>query len=136
MADRRVTALGALLSALAVAGCGGSGSTATGAASPTGTASPTTAPALPERGGLVGVIDQARLVGMCENVRLAVTAADGGLGAASVAASLDAAFATLRQPPTSPQLRATVARWSALRARAGDKATARRLSAFCRRQGG
>ena len=119
----------ALLVSLAV-GCSGSEPAADVPPSPSPSATPT---GLPDRGGLVGAIDSARLVGFCENVRLAVTAAEGGLGADTVAGSLDAAFAVLRQPPQSAQLRTTTARWAAMRSRVGDEKAAARLQAFCQR---
>ena len=90
---------------------------------------------LPHRGGLVGAIDSARLVAVCENARLAMTAVDGGLSESSVAEALDGVLAAFRQEPSGPELRAAAARWAAVRERVGDAGTVRRLQAYCDRQG-
>jgi hypothetical protein len=101
--------------------------------SPTPSVSPTV---LPQRDGLVGAIDAARLLAVCENVRLAATALDGGLSAGTVASALDGALAALRQPPASDGLRAAAAHWSSVRQRTGDARTVRRLQSFCEREAG
>jgi hypothetical protein len=125
-------AAAALLVSLAAA-CASSGGTDATPSAPTPSVSPTV---LPHRGGLVGAVDAARLLAVCENVRLAGTALDGGLSAGAVASALDAALDALRQPPTSDGLRAAAAHWSAVRQRTGDARTVRRLQAFCEREGG
>jgi hypothetical protein len=112
----------------AVAGCGGSGTPTPTDSS--GSPTPTPAATLPSHTGLVGAIDSARRAALCENVRLFATTVDGGLSAAA-----DQAFAatlqTLRQAPHDPGLLALAARWQALRARDGDRKTAKRLTRFC-----
>ena len=109
--------LAAVLAALLV-GCAG-GSAAPGPASSASSA----AHDLPSRltspgGGLIGAIDQARLVPACENVRLAATALEGGLrtGAAQAMAG---ARATLRQPPAVPGAAALARREASVQRRSG-----------------
>jgi hypothetical protein len=126
-----IGAIGVVL-ALALGGCGGSSTPAasetSGSAAPSLTASPTTG--LPQHGGLVGIIDSARKVAVCANVRLYVTTVEGGLKTSS-----DQAFAalidTLKQGPRETGLDALVGRWGRWRTRVGDAETARRLTAFC-----
>ena len=122
----------ALLLAALCTGCGGSDGSAEPSASPSVTSN---APSLPHRGGLVGAIDSARLVAVCQNVRLAVTAVEGQLPDSSVASALDGVLAAFRQEPAGPELRAAAARWAAVRARVGDAETVRRLQTYCDQQG-
>lgn len=123
-----------LLGSLAVA-CSGSEPPTDTVPTPSPTPA-TSSPALPHRGGLVGAIDSARLAALCENVRLALTALEGGLPNSTVAGSLDAALSSLRQPPADADVRATAAHWVRVRHQAGDAATVRRLAAFCDRESG
>jgi len=115
------------LAAVLITGCGGSGG-APAAPVPETSASP--ASALPQRGGLVGAIDSARVVAVCENVRLYATTVEGGL-TASADEAFDAILATLHQTPKDPALAALADRWQRLREHAGDTKTAERLTAFC-----
>jgi hypothetical protein len=121
-----------LLVALAV-GCSGSEPPTDIPPSPSPSATPTE---LPHRGGLVGAIDSARLLAVCENVRLAATVVESGLSDRAVTSALDGVIDALRQPPQSAALRATAAHWTSVRRRAGDAKTVRRLQAFCDREGG
>ena len=113
-----------------LAGCGGSGSPAASERS----ASPSVTPAatLPAHTGLVGAVDSARRLALCENVRLYATTVEGGLSA-----SADEAFAailgTLRQAPHDQALLALARRWQVARGRDGDGKTVQRLTAFCAR---
>jgi hypothetical protein len=82
------------------------------------------------RGGLVGAIDSARKLAVCENVRLYLTAVEGGLSAAADEA-FDATLETLRQAPRDPALLALAAHWQLIRERLGDGRAADRLRTFC-----
>ncbi len=113
---------------IAIAGCGGSS-----APTPTDSSvAPTSTPAatLPAHTVLIGPIDSARRLALCENVRLYATTVEGGLPTAA-----DQAFAatlqTLRQAPRDPGLLALAGHWRAARARLGDPKTAKLLTAFC-----
>ncbi len=90
----------------------------------------TPAATLPTTGGLVGAIDSARKVALCENVRLYATAVDGGLSDAADQA-FRAIVQTLQQAPRDPGLLALAARWRLARAHVGDRKTEERLTAFC-----
>ena len=123
-------ALLAGLVAAAAAGCCGSGSSA-----PEMSLSPAApASALPQRGGLVGAIDSARLVTVCGDVQMLATAVEGGLPTSSVDEAFGAVLSALRQTPHDPALAALATRWERLRAKSGDPVTARRLQAFCAHQ--
>jgi hypothetical protein len=111
-----------------MAGCGGSGGPAANETSGSPSVTPTTA--LPAHTGLVGAIDSARRVAVCENVRVYATTVDGGLSDAADQA-FDALVQTLREPPHEPGLMALARRWETWRAHLGDAATAGRLTAFC-----
>jgi hypothetical protein len=112
------------------AGCGGSGSS-----TPDTSRSPASpASALPQRGGLVGAIDSARLLTVCGDVQLLATAVEGGLPTSSVDQAFGAVLSALRQTPHDPQLAALATRWERLRAKSGDTVTARRLRGICTRQ--
>src|SRR4051812_48539477 len=112
----------------ALAGCGGSGAPA--ASGTSGSPSVTPAATLPAHTGLVGAIDSARRLALCENVRLYATTVEGGLSA-SADEAFDATIQTLRQAPRDPALLALAARWQRARDRVGDTRTASRLAAFC-----
>lgn len=121
-----VVATAAVVAALA--GCGGSGAPAPSEKS--GSPPVTPAATLPAHGGLVGAVDSARRLALCENVRLYATAVDGRLSA-SAGEAFDAVLQTLRQAPRDPALLALAARWRVARDRVGDSKTAQRLTAFC-----
>jgi hypothetical protein len=124
------TALLAGLLTVSATGCGGSGSS-----TPDTSLSPVSpASALPQRGGLVGAIDSARLVTVCGDVQALATEVEGGLPTASVDEAFGAVLSALRQTPHDPALAALATRWERLRAKSGDTVTARRLQAFCARQ--
>ena len=91
---------------------------------------------LPHHGGLVGAIDSARLVALCENVRLAATAVDGGLPASSVDQAFTGALEVLRQAPVDPTLVRLADKWKRLRQRSGDTVAVDAMTAFCAREGG
>jgi hypothetical protein len=112
----------------ALAGCGGSGAPAASVAS----ASPSFTPAatLPAHTGLVGAVDSARRLALCENARLYATTVEGGLSV-SADEAFDAIIQTLRQAPRDPALLALAARWQVARDRVGDTKMAKRLAAFC-----
>ena len=114
----------------AVAGCGGSGGTPT----PETSLSPSVTPSatLPAHSGLVGAIDSARRVAVCEDVRLYATTVDGGLPDAADQ-TFQALVQVMRQPPHEAGLDELVRRWERWRARLGDAKTAQRLTAFCAR---
>ena len=115
--------------ALVVSGCGGSGSPQVPETSESPSPSPTVT-ALPQHGGLVGIIDDARKQAVCTNVQLYTTTVEGGL-----TSSADEAFAgiiqTLEQGPQEAGLSTLVRRWQRWRHRLGDAKTADRLTAFC-----
>ena len=118
---------------IAAAGCGGSAAPAP--ADSSGSPTPTPAATLPAHTGLVGAIDSARRLAVCENVRLYATTVDGGLPAAADQA-FTAILQTLRQAPRDPALLALATRWQTVRARTGDRKTATRLAAFCAKAAG
>jgi len=111
-----------------LAGCGGSGSSPATPV-PESSDSPSS-PALPQRGGLIGAIDSARVVAVCGNVRLYATAVEGGLSA-SADEAFDAIIQSLKQTPKDTSLVALAAKWQQLHDRKGDAATSQRLLAFC-----
>jgi hypothetical protein len=113
-----VTAGAGVVVALTV-GCTGSS-----APGPATKASANTVPTSPARvGGVIGVIDQARVVAVCENVRQAATALDGGLGDATVGRFLVAAEKLLDGVPRVDTAVALASRMRADRER-GDRAAA------------
>jgi hypothetical protein len=87
-------------------------------------------------GGLVGVIDAARVQAVCINLRQASTALDGGVPAAEVDRFVTASADQLDRPP---RVRAAVVLAATLRAavRRGDEAAAVRAgTAWCAQHGG
>lgn len=84
---------GMVLVAVALAGCSGSARQATSSSSPSQAPAPR---------GLVGLIDRARVVAVCEDLRQASTALDGGLPEEEVDRFVTAAAAALEQPPRLP----------------------------------
>jgi hypothetical protein len=114
---------------LVVTGCTSAGHV-TARSTPTTSAAPTGRP-----GGLIGVIDVARVTAVCADARQAQTVVQGGLPSAGTE-SLLAAATLLERPPVDPTA-ATAA--AAIRAdvRTGhpDRAVAVAL-AFCRAHGG
>ena len=121
-----MAATAALLTA--VTGCGGSGAPAQSELSGSPSATPTVT--LPAHTGLVGAIDSARRVAVCENVRLYATAVDGGLSDMADQA-FQALVATMRQGPREQGLDELLQRWQRWRAQLGDVKTAQRLTEFC-----
>jgi hypothetical protein len=117
----------------AVPGCGGAGGTGTSGTS--GSPSVTPSATLPAHTGLVGAIDSARRVAVCENVRLYATTVDGGLQDAADQ-TFQALIQAMRQPPHETGLDQLVRRWTRWRAHLGDARTARKLTAFCARSSG
>ena len=118
-----------LVLALVVSGCGGSGSPAVSETSGSPSATPT-ASALPQHGGLVGIIDTARQQAVCANVQLYATTVEGG-PPSSASEAFTAITHTLSQGPREAGLETLVRRWQRWRHRVGDAETARRLTAFC-----
>jgi len=113
-----------------LAGCGSDGGTPE-----TSGSSATTPPAelpttLPSHDGLVGAIDSARRLALCENVRLYATAVEGGLST-SADEAFNATIQTLKQTPKVDALLVLAAKWELIRTRKGDSATAQRLLDFC-----
>jgi hypothetical protein len=125
---RLVIAIAATVVLPLVAGCGGSGGTPTPETSRSSSVSPTAT--LPAHTGLVGAIDSARRVAVCENVRLFTTTVEGGLSDAADQA-FQALVQTMRQGPREPGLDNLVRRWERWRSKLGDAKTAQRLTAFC-----
>ena len=115
--------------ALVVSGCGGSGSPAVSETSGSPSPSPSVT-ALPQHGGLVGIIDSARKQAVCVNVQLYTTTVEGGL-TSSANEAFAAIIRTLEQGPREAGLNALVRRWQRWRRRLGDAKTAQRLTAFC-----
>ena len=113
--------------AVLICGCGGSGSTPS---APVPETSDSPASALPQRGGLVGAIDSARIGAVCGNVHLFATAVEGGLSPTADDA-FDGIVAALRQPPRDQALLVLAAKWQLLRGHVGDSRTADRMLAFC-----
>jgi hypothetical protein len=111
-----------------VAGCGGSGGTGTSGTSRSPSVTPSAT--LPAHTGLVGAIDSARRVAVCENVRLYATTVDGGLQDAADQ-TFQALVQTMRQRPREAGLEQLVRRWMRWRAHLGDARTAQKLTAFC-----
>jgi hypothetical protein len=127
----RAAAVAVVTCATAVA-CGG-GSAAPVVASSTTSSAPVLSSA---PGGLVGVIDRARLLSVCTDLRQASTLLDGGLPASQVDAMVLGAARLLERPP---RVRAGVVLAARLRAatRRSDEATAVRVGlAFCAANGG
>ena len=127
---RPLTVLTGLVLAVVITACGGSGAPQVSETSGSPSVTVTPAATLPARTGLVGIIDSARKLAVCENVRLYATTVEGGLQA-SADEAFRAVVQTLRQAPRDPSLLALVRRWQHWHARLGDAATARRLTAFC-----
>ena len=123
-------AIGVVL-ALAVSGCGGSGSPTVSETSGSPSPSPTVT-ALPQHGGLVGIIDSARKEAVCANVQLYTTTVEGGL-TSSAREAFAAIIQSLRQGPQQDGLLTLVRRWQGWRHNLGDAKTAQRLTAFCAR---
>ena len=123
-------AIGVVL-ALAASGCGGSGSP-TGPETSGSTSPSPTVTALPQHGGLVGIIDSARKQAVCANVQLYTTTVDGGL-TSSASEAFAAIIQTLKQGPREQGLQTLVRRWQRWRHTLGDAKTAQRLTAFCAR---
>lgn len=117
----------------ALAGCGGSSTPAAGVTS--SASSPSPAATLPAHTGLVGAVDSARRLAVCENVRLFATTVEGGLQD-SADEAFAAIVATLRQPPHEPGLLRLARRWERWRRTHGDAVLARRLTTFCAAPGG
>ena len=125
---RRAILAAAVAVLATTAGCGGSGTPTPSDSS----GSPTPAPAatLPAHTGLVGAIDSARRLAVCENVRLYATSVEGGLHDAADQA-FQAVVQTMRQGPREQGLDALLHRWQRWHDHLGDAATARRLTSFC-----
>jgi len=115
--------------ALVVGGCGGSASPAVSETSGSPSASPT-ATALPQHGGLVGIIDSARKQAVCANVQLYTTTVEGGL-TSSAHEAFAAIIQTLKEGAREPGLETLVRRWERWRHKLGDAETAQRLTTFC-----
>ena len=119
-------AVGLVLSGCSAASHGSAASTTTPTTSPTTTSRP---------GGLIGVIDAARVAAVCANVRQAQTVMAGGMDA-TAAESLRAAADLLARPPVDPTA-ATAAASIRTAVRTGhDDAAVSVGLAFCRTHGG
>jgi hypothetical protein len=129
---RSIAAVAAVAAVAAAVGCS-AGASSSSSGSPT--SPPTPAPTLPRHDGLVGAIDAARVVAVCANLRLADTAAAGGLTDAETQA-LDGAIGVLRQPTAGVAGRDLATRWTDVRHRAGDGAVIRQMQAWCDANGG
>ena len=116
--------------AVLVAGCSSSGHVS----AVTTPAAPSSSVARP--GGLVGVIDAARVATVCANARAAQTMLTGGIDVSSGRGALLAAAGLLERPPVDPTAAATAATIRAdLRRGRADAAVTTAL-AFCRSHGG
>jgi hypothetical protein len=132
---RSLTALAVAVAATFVVGCGSSGSPAASSTSPAaGTPTPSRV------GGLVGVIDAARVAAVCTDVRQAQTILDSGMGAggmdATVTASLRAAADLLERPPVDPSAAAAGASIRAAVRDGHEEVAVRAGLAFCRTHAG
>jgi hypothetical protein len=125
---RRAVLAATIAALVATAGCGGSGAPAPSVSS--GSPTPSSAATLPAHTGLVGAIDSARRLSVCENVRLYATTVQGGLPDATDQ-TFQALTQTMKQPPHEAGLDQLVRRWQRWRAHLGDAETAQRLTAFC-----
>jgi hypothetical protein len=122
----------AIAVALTLGGCssGSSAHPAASAVSPGSTATTTTA--APAPGGLVGAIDRARLLSVCENTRTADTAIAAG-DTATASAALSAAVTLLLKPPVDAEAQAAGQQSQRLVAQGHDDQAVTALRTFCRK---
>jgi hypothetical protein len=119
----------AIAVALTLGACS-SGSSPHPAASAASTA--TTTAAAPAPGGLVGAIDRARLLSVCENTRTADTAIAAG-DTATASAALSAAVTLLLKPPVDAEAQAAGQQSQRLVAQGHDDQAVTALRTFCRK---
>jgi hypothetical protein len=99
------------------------------------TTPPASSPAASRPGGLIGVIDTARLTAVCADARQAQTVLSGGVADAATG-SLVAAATLLERPPVDPSAAAAGATIRAELRRGNPDAALAAALAFCRAHGG
>lgn len=123
-------AVAAAVALVTATGCSGGGSAGT---TPTTSSRASVPTSLPQRGGLVGVIDSARLVAVCMNVRELSTLVEAA-PAATVNSLYDGVVEALRQPPAPPASLRLATRWDRWRHEVQLTVAVHRMERFCARE--
>lgn len=127
---RRRPLLLLVLATVAALGTGCSGNGPSRAAATAAATTPT------PHGGLVGTIDRARLLAVCENIRGASTVVDTGMSAGEADRFLTGAADLLQKPPVDAEAAALGARISADVTAHREQAAVGAGQAFCAKRGG